>query len=308
MPVSSVSDATRAAARALSGALEPVIGQVYFSPECHGNYERLGFAPSSRLMDGVALPDGPAYFTSRGSLLGQVPGHVVASAFAVFNPAALVPSVAHGWSLTDAATIRRARHDGAVAQLQRVLGTGDPAGLASVVTGLQRAVDACRVEGRPLFAGVMSQPSADDALGQMFILGDALREFRGDAHTASWISAGLDAVEIGLLTERYWGLPFKSYVRTRAWSDDELNVGLDRLQSAGFVDAEGLGMTEAGRAIRERIEVATDDQTAPAMAAVGDDAPQLTLVLAGWASAVRAGCGYPGKGPQDLAELAQKRH
>ena len=308
MPVSSVSDATRAAARALSGALEPVIGQVYFSPECHRNYERLGFAPSARLMDGVALPDGPAYFTSRGSLLGQVPGHVVASAFAVFNPAAVVPSVAYGWSITDAATIRRARHDGAVAQLQRLLGTGDPAGLASVVTGLRRAVDACRVEGRPLFAGVMSQSSADDALGQMFILGDALREFRGDAHTASWISAGLDAVEIGLLTERYWGLPFKSYVRTRAWSDDELNAGLDRLQSAGFVDAEGLGLTEAGRAIRERIEVATDDQTAPAMAAVGDDAPQLTLVLAGWASAVRAGRGYPGKGPQDLAELAQKRH
>ena len=308
MPVSSISDANRAAARALSGALEPVIGQVYFSPECHGNYERLGFAPSSRLMDGVALPDGPAYFTSRGSLLGQVPGHVVASAFAVFNPAAVVPSVAHGWSLTDAATIRRARHDGAVAQLQRLLGTGDPVGLSSVVTGLQRAVDACRVEGRPLFAGVMSQPSADDALGQMFILGDALREFRGDAHTASWISAGLDAVEIGLLTERYWGLPFKSYVRTRAWSDDELNAGLDRLQSAGFVDAEGLGMTEAGRAFRERIEVATDDQTAPAMAAVGDDAPELTSVLAGWASAVRAGCGYPSKGPQDLAQLAQKRH
>ena len=35
----------------------------------------------------VAMPDGPAYFTSRGSLLGQVEPHVVAAAFGVFKPA-----------------------------------------------------------------------------------------------------------------------------------------------------------------------------------------------------------------------------
>ena len=35
-----------AKARALGGALEPVIGQVYFSPECHANYVALGFQPS----------------------------------------------------------------------------------------------------------------------------------------------------------------------------------------------------------------------------------------------------------------------
>src|SRR6476659_8122492 len=87
-------------ARRLANALEPVVGQVYFSPECHEEYVALGFNPSPADIDGVAMPDGPAYFTSRGSLMGQVPGELVASAFAVVNPAIVVPLVQMGWTLT----------------------------------------------------------------------------------------------------------------------------------------------------------------------------------------------------------------
>src|SRR5271167_5253646 len=103
--------------RSLAAALEPVIGQVFFSPECHAAYAELGFAPSpGSLAGGVQLPDGPAYFTSRGSVMGQVPGEVVAAAFAVFNPEAVVPAVAFGWGKVDAPTICSARTAGATAQ------------------------------------------------------------------------------------------------------------------------------------------------------------------------------------------------
>ncbi len=83
-----------------------------------------GSSPSSRRGErhGAALPDGSAYFCSRGSLLGQVPGDVVASAFAVFNPSVVVPAVTSGWSITDAAAIEQARTGGAIAQLTRILG------------------------------------------------------------------------------------------------------------------------------------------------------------------------------------------
>ena len=99
-------------ARRLAALIEPVVGQVYFSPECHEAYDALGFSPSPGEGGGVALPDGPAYFTSRGSALGQAPGHLVASAFAVFNPEIVVPCVEMGWSLTDAKTIAEARTPG----------------------------------------------------------------------------------------------------------------------------------------------------------------------------------------------------
>ena len=66
-------------ARRLASLIEPIVGQVYFSPECHAEYEALGFDPSPGKAGDVALPDGPAYFTSRGSLMGQVPGEVVAA-------------------------------------------------------------------------------------------------------------------------------------------------------------------------------------------------------------------------------------
>ena len=119
-------------ARTLAARLEPLVGQVYFSPEAHAGYVDLGFGPSPGEFGGVAMPDGPAYFTSRGSLLGQVEPEVVAAAFGVFKPEVVVDGVRRGWSLTDAATIFAIRRAGAVAQLERILG---PAGDATTRAG-----------------------------------------------------------------------------------------------------------------------------------------------------------------------------
>lgn len=285
-------------ARRLAGALEPVVGSVYFAPECHANYAALGFAPSAHEVRGVAMPDGPAYFTSRGSLLGQVPGELVASAFAVFNPAVVVPAVTHGWTLTDAATIEQARTDGAVAQLRRILGD-QPDGLDRVNELLTRAVAPLRPEGRPLYAGLLALGVPDDPLSAMWRRGDLLREFRGDAHTASWTSAGYDATEIGLVTELYWGLPLRSYSRTRAWSDEQFDAAETRLVERGHL-ADG-AFTDAGRAAREAVETHTDAQMAPTLAALGDDAEELVERLLPWGAAVREAHGYPASGPHDLA-------
>lgn len=291
-------------ARRLGSVLEPVTGQVYFSPECHANYVALGFDPSGGNADGVALPDGPAYFTSRGSVMGQVPGEVVAAAFAVFNPEIVVPCVQLGWSRTDAATICAARDAGAIAQLQRILGD-EPDGLARVNEILARAVAVLRPEGRPLFAGLRSLPLPDTALGAMWRRGDMLREFRGDSHTAAWISAGFDATEIGLMSELYWGLPMRSYSRTRAWTDAQFDAAHARLAARGLVD--DAGFTPAGRAAREAVEVTTDAQMRPAVEAIGGDFDELCALLEPWGAAVRAGKGYLSSGPHDLADAAQRR-
>lgn len=290
--------------RALAAALEPVTGQVYFAPECHANYERLGFAPSRGEFNGVMAPDGPAYFTSRGSVMGQVPGEVVAAAFAVFNPVTVVPAVAHGWSLTDAATISSARDDGAIAQLRRIIGDS-PDGLDRAVDLLRRATAHLRPEGRPLFAGLRSMGVPGSRLGEMWRLGDMLREYRGDSHTASWISEGFTACEIGVLSELYWGLPIKSYSRTRGWSGADYEVAIDGLAREGLITGDG-ALTGAGRESRERIERATDAQMRPVLVALGDDVAELVGILRPWGASIRAERGYPAAGPHDLADAAAR--
>ncbi len=294
--MSSGSDLSKIARR-LGSVLEPVVGQVYFSPECHANYEALGFGPSPGTAGGVALPDGPAYFTSRGSVMGQVAGDVVAAAFAVFKPAVVVPLVELGWQRTNASTICKARTDGAVAQLRRILGNA-PEGVDRAVELMRRATEPLRPEGRPLYAGVRSLGVPDEPLAAVWRLGDQLREYRGDSHTMAWAVAGFDATEIGLLTELYWGIPMRSYTRTRGWSDAEFDAAAHRLRSRGLIDRDGF--TTAGRDAREAIEVATDAQMRPALDALGDDAMELCSILEPWGAAVRAGGGYLANGPHDL--------
>ena len=276
-------------ARRLANALEPVVGQVYFSPECHKEYEALGFAASPASIDGVALPDGPAYFTSRGSVMGQVHGELVAAAFAVFNPEIVVPCVQMGWSLTDAPTICAARTRGAVAQLTRILGAA-PDGIDRANELLARAVEPLRPEGKPLFAGVLAQGLPGDPLGDFWRRGDQLREFRGDAHTAAWTSAGFDATEIGLMTELFIGVPPRSYIRSRAWSDAQLDAADARLEARGLFK-EGQ-FTEEGRAAREDVERATDRQLRPTIEALGDDFDELVGIIEPWSASVREAGGY----------------
>jgi hypothetical protein len=296
MPSAAATDAVRDGARQLARAIEPLVGQAYFSPECHARYAALGFNPSpGALAGGVALPDGPAYFTSRGSALGQAPGELVAAAFAVFNPEVVLPSVTLGWSLTDAATIAEERLLGATEQLERILGPA-PDGIERANDLLERALAPLEPAGRALYAGTLSQPLPGTPIGDLFRLGDRLREYRGDSHIAAWVAAGLDAPEIGLLTEPYWGMPTRTYIRTRAWSDERLDQAEARLVEAGHLHDGTL--TAAGRALREDIELATDAQVAPAVEALGDDLAELVGRLEPWARAVMAAGGYP---PSPLA-------
>ena len=294
---------TTASARALASAVEPFSAQVYFSPECHGAYQALGFDPSPGKIGEVGLPDMSAYFCSRGSVLGRVPGEVIAAAFGVFNPQVVVPAVRHGWTLVDAPTIEAARTEGAIAQLRRVLGD-EPAGLSRALELLRRATDGLRPEGRPLYAGLLSQAVPDDPIGAAWRLADRLREYRGDSHIAAWTSAGFDATEIGLLTELYWGLRLRTYIRTRAWTDEQLGAAEERLASRGLVK-DG-AFTPEGRSQREAVEAATDRGCRPIVDNLGDDLDELVAILGQWSKAIQAAGGYPSSGPHELAKLASR--
>ncbi len=164
---------------------------------------------------------------------------------------------------------------------------------------LERAVAPLRPEGRPLFAGLRSQwDDPDDPWTRFFHLGDMLREYRGDAHVAAWTSDGLDATEIGLFTEAYIGLPLRTYVRTRAWNDAELDAATEALEARGWM--QGDAMTDAGRDAREAhraqrptvpcVRLWTRSATMP---------PSCSALLEPWGAAMREAGGYIG-GPVDL--------
>ncbi|HEU4360916.1 MAG TPA: hypothetical protein VFR27_05335, partial [Mycobacterium sp.] len=125
-----------------------------------------------------------------------------------------------------------------------------------------------------------------------------------DVHIAAWTAAGFDGAEIGLITELYWGLPLRSYIRTRAWSDDDLTAAEDRLAGRGLIRDGAL--TEAGRTAREAVEVATDGGCAPIVAGLGDDLDELVDLLGGWSQQVQAAGGFPAAGPQSLAAAANR--
>lgn len=300
----SKTSATSTQARSLAAALEPFAGQVYFSPECHRLYEELGFDPSAAELGGVAMPEMSAYFTSRGSVMGQVPGEVVAAAFGVFNPDIVVGAVAAGWERTDAATIEAARSDGAIAQLRRILGA-EPDGVAEAVDLLARATKDLAPAGKPLFAGLASQAQPVDPLGAAWRMADMLREYRGDAHVAAWTTAGFDGCEISLLTEPYWGLPLRTYSRSRGWTSEHFDQAEARLGRRGLL-ADG-AFTAEGREQREALETTTDEACRPILEGLGDDLPRLIEILASWSKSIRDQRGYPASGPVDMAEALRRR-
>jgi hypothetical protein len=296
----------RARSRALATALEPVVGSVYFAPEAHELYAQLGFGPSSGPVTGsawaeahwgrVCLPDGVAYFASRGGILGQVRGEVVAAAFGVFNPAQVVPAVTKAWTITTADTVVAARTSGAVAQLTRILGA-QPHGIESVTGGLAQAAGTLAVTGRPMFAGLTALPMPAGPVGRMWRFGDMLREYRGDAHIAASAAAGFSGCDLQVLTERCASMPPRSYAAGRGWSPGLLEEAEGRLQRRGLLEA-GLP-TEAGIAAREGIEAATDDLCASMVEALGDNLVEVVGRLGEWGSAIRAEHGYYPSSPQE---------
>jgi hypothetical protein len=269
----------RTTARRLRNAVEPIAANVYFAGEALDRYSALGLSYL------------PGYFCSRGACLGQVPGEVVAAAFGVFNPDVVIASVSEGWAKTNAAALLEARREGATESLTRLIGDAPAADVTRATALLRRAADAGDVAGHPLFAGLRSLGFPGDAIGDLWRGADLVREHRGDSHNAAWVAAGVGPVEITLLTEVWWGMPLNSYVRTRAWTAEQIAASTTALRDRKLLDGDGL--SAEGNALRAEIEDATDRGERALLAALGDEAEGLCDLLEPWSAAVVAAKGYP---------------
>ncbi|MEY2565862.1 MAG: hypothetical protein QOE35_391 [Actinomycetota bacterium] len=275
----------RRLSRRLRDLVEPIAANVYFAEEAQEAYAELG----------LNYPQG--YFSSRGACLGQVPGEVIAAAFGVFYPPMVTQSVTDAWERTDAPTMLAARQRGATAALGRILGR-EPDGAKRATELLRRMADACTNAGRPLYSGLSSLGSPGDLIGDLWRAADRVREHRGDGHVCAWVSHGLSAIEVLLMTEAWWGLELNTYMRTRGWPADDVQTTLASLIDRGLLEDGKL--TDSGTELRAAVEATTDLGESVVVDALSDEEfDELFALLEPWATAIVDSGGYP-VSPADL--------
>ena len=142
-------------------------------------------------------------------------------------------------------------------------------------------------------------------MGDAWRLADRLREYRGDAHTAAWTSAGFDATEIGLLTELYWGLPMRTYVAHRGRGATTTSTPPRNASRREACWPTASSPTRGGPSARR-------SRTRPTPSAGRSSTRSATTSTSSSASSslgrpIRDAAGYPASGPHDLADAAAAR-
>lgn len=243
----------------------------------------------SEAMAAIGLDFLGGYVWGRGSALGSARPAVVASAFAVFEPGLVESLLTAARDVASWDQVQQAQLLGAVPALQATI--GEPGELADVVAILRRGLTAADPTGRPLFAGLASLPWPHEPLGQLWRAVNLLREFRGDTHVAVCVAAGLDGVEMNVLTERWIGWAPRSYSATRGWSPADLDAAYVRLGERGWLSSDDL--TADGLAWREDLERRTDAGVQPVIDAIGADLETVITACQRWSQLLLAAGAVP---------------
>jgi hypothetical protein len=204
-----------------------------------------------------------------------VPAEVVIATFFNFNPSLVRHAIPRAWEAATPAAILDARLEVADAALRRVIGD-DVLSRPEIVTAAEntrRATERCTPDGRPLYAAHAALPWPDEPHLVLWHAITLLREFRGDGHIACLVAEGIDGCEALVQHAAAGEVSRQALQSTRAWSDDEWDAAVARLAERGLADTGG-GFTEAGRALRERIEARTDELAAPPWRVLGEETCQ----------------------------------
>lgn len=261
-------------ARHLYQRLEPLHGFIYFSPEAAEEYATLG------------LTGQDGYFASRAAAMGAVGSEVVLATFFNFQPRLVRRALPSAWDVTTPAEVLAARLRGADATLRRIFDEAedvavDDAELAEAAALARRAAEACRPEGRPLFAAHAGLPWPEEPHLQLFHAITLLREHRGDGHVAALTLENLDNGDV-LVTHAAsdeFGLPEWILQQTRGFSDEQWADAKARVRERGLIDDDD-HLTAEGKELRQRIEDRTDAAALPPWEALGDEACARLLELA----------------------------
>ncbi len=249
-------------------ALEPLHSFVYFAPESEAELLATGLRPGR-------MP----YLAQRSAAMGAVgPGPVTAT-FHNFSPDAVARALPRAWTLATPEAVLAARLRAVRSALGRLLDGADPCEVEEVTVLVERVVARCRPEGRALFAAHAALDVPEDPLQRLWHAVTLLRELRGDGHVAALLVAGVGGLD-ALVTHTLAGRGFRPEfaAASRGWSAEQWQDAVARLTERGLVSPDGT-LSDAGRALREQVEVVTDATCAePFEALAADELARLTDV------------------------------
>src|SRR3984957_20853659 len=257
--------------RSAHNATNSLHSLIYFAPE------------TEHYLTGVGLRGNRiGYFAGRAAPMGAVGAGVVAATFYNFNPALVARSIPDAWELATPATVIDARYVAVDAALTRLLGedvlaSADMLTLAELV---RAAAARCTPEGRPLYAGNADLTWPDAPHLVMWHALTLLREHRGDGHISALAVAGLSGIE-ALVTHTKTGKGFLTEFAkpSRGWSEQEWEAAEAGLTARGLVGGDG-ALTEAGQALRARVEAETDRMAAAPWQHLGDERTEEVIRIA----------------------------
>ena len=229
-----------------------------------------------------------SYVCSRAALLGDPTPGAVASSFAVFDPSMLADVYSAGRTICERDQLLSVRDEATIASLSAVLEDQD---VGPVATLLRRGIDAAPGTGRPLYSGLLDLDWPETPVGQLWRAAELIREHRGDSHVAVCVAAGLDAVEMNVLTELWVGMPFGTYSASRSWDGDMLGAAANRLESRGLL--ADLQLTTEGMSFRDDLEARTDVLQQPLVDAIGSDLEPALTQLNQWSQLCIDAAAFP---------------
>jgi hypothetical protein len=259
-------------ARLLRDAIEPIATICWWSREANEVAIDLGLSFFERYVRGRAAP------------LGTSNASVVVSCFGTFEPETLLSILAHSSVAVSDEQILEARERGAIAGLRAVTDGIDTADAEWAGEQLYQAMVGVESTARPLFGALRSLPFPGDLFGRLWRTAELYREHRGDGNLAASVSAGLDPVEMNVLTELWLGYPLGEYSSSRGFAPDRIATAAEGFRRRGWMNANTL--SEEGRIARQAIEQATDASQASIIANLDSDADKVIEALSVIGSAV----------------------
>ncbi len=237
---------------------------IYFAPEAAAAYAELG------------LTGRAGYFASRSAALGAVPAPVVVATFYNFNPALVHASITEAWSTTDPAAVLAARYAAADRALRAVLGEAIDSPEMRQAAALSRAAAetvAGDVTGRPLFAAHAALAWPTEPHLVLWHAQTLLREYRGDAHIAALLTAGLSGIEALVTHAASGAVPAETLRTSRSWSEEDWNSAVAALRERDWLTGDAAPtFTSTGAARRAELEKATDENSTAPYAHIGEPA------------------------------------